>query len=372
MASIERYTTDAGPRYSVRYRTPDGRQTQKRGFKTKRDAELFLATTEVKMATGDYVAPKLGRVTVGELAPAWLERKRLLSASTYRGNELHWRLHVAPRWASTPVSAVDLLAVEAWITSLISSGAGAQTVRKSYSVLVGILNDAVKGKRLAANPAKGVENLPAMSKKRHVYLTADDVARLAENAGDRRAFVLTLAYCGLRYGEAIALRVRNIEFLRRRLSVVESATYVGGRLVIGRPKTSGSVRSVPVPEFVLDALSAECVGKGSNDLVFPGRSGGYMVPVHPTRGWFATAVRRSGIQRVTPHDLRHTCASLAVSAGVNVLALSRMLGHAQPSMTLDVYVDLFDSDLDAAAAVMHGRYGESVSNPCPQGLGEGS
>lgn len=228
MASIERYTTDAGPRYSVRYRTPDGRQTQKRDFKTKRDAELFLATTEVKMATGDYVAPKLGRVTVGELAPAWLERKRLLSASTYRGNELHWRLHVAPRWASTPVSAVDLLAVEAWITSLISSGAGAQTVRKSYSVLVGILNDAVKGKRLAANPAKGVENLPAMSKKRHVYLTANDVPRLAENAGNRRAFVLTLAYCGLRYGEAIALRVRNIEFLRRRLSVVESATYVGG------------------------------------------------------------------------------------------------------------------------------------------------
>jgi hypothetical protein len=95
------------------------------------------------------------------------------------------------------VAAVDLLSVEAWITGLVNGGAGTQTVRKSYGVLVGILNDAVKGKRIASNPAKGVENLPAENKKHHVYLT-DDVARLAENAGDRRAFVLLLAYCGLR------------------------------------------------------------------------------------------------------------------------------------------------------------------------------
>ena len=184
------------------------------------------------------------------------------------------------------------------------------------------------------------------------------------------AFVLTLAYCGLRYGEAIALRVRNIEFLRRRLSVVESATYVGGRLVIGRPKTSGSVRSVPVPEFVLDALSAECVGKGSDDLVFRGRSGSYMVQVHPTRGWFATAVPRSAIQRLTPHDRWHSFASLAVSPVVNVFALRGCSACAAVN-DLGCLRRSLDSDLDAAAAVMHGRYGESVSI-CPPGLGEGS
>jgi integrase len=153
---------------------------------------------------------------------------------------------------------------------------------------------------------------------------------------------------------------------------MESATYTCGKLTVGRPKTSGSVRDVPIPAFVAEALSAECVGKGPDDLVFPGRNQQYMVPVHPTRSWFATAVRRSNIQRVTPHDLRHTCASLAVSAGVNVLALSRMLGHAQPSITLDTYADLFDSDLDAAAAVMHGRYGQSVPISCPQGSIKGS
>ena len=83
-----------------------------------------------------------------------------------------------------------------------------------------------------------------------------------------------------------------------------------------------------------------------------------MEPRHllPERGWFAAAVRRASVQTITPHDLRHTCASLAVSAGVNVLALARMLGHKDPSVTLSVYADLFDTDLDAVAVTLHSRY----------------
>ena len=71
------------------------------------------------------------------------------------------------------------------------------------------------------------------------------------------------------------------------------------------------------------------------------------------RGWFARAVKRAKVQKITPHDLRHTCASLAVSAGVNVLALQRMLGHKSAKVTLDTYADLFDEDLDAVAVTLH-------------------
>ena len=62
------------------------------------------------------------------------------------------------------------------------------------------------------------------------------------------------------------------------------------------------------------------------------------------------------MQKITPHDLRHTCASLAVSAGVNVLALQRMLGHTSAKVTLDTYADLFDDDLDAVAVTLHAKY----------------
>jgi hypothetical protein len=83
------------------------------------------------------------------------------------------------------------------------------------------------------------------------------------------------------------------------------------------------------------------------------RDGGYLPRPKSSNGWFTRAVKGAGVQRITPHDLRHTCASLAVSAGVNVLALARMLGHKDPSLTMRVYADLFDTDLDTVAASLH-------------------
>ena len=109
-------------------------------------------------------------------------------------------------------------------------------------MLSGILSDAVKAKRLAVNPAKGVENLPQRTAKRHVYLSADDVRRLPDESGECRALVLVLAYCGLRWGEAVALRVRDIEFLRRRLTVSENAVQIGVCHAVGPTKG----RKIPV------------------------------------------------------------------------------------------------------------------------------
>jgi integrase len=220
---------------------------------------------------------------------------------------------------------------------------------------------------LAVNPTKGIENLPRKTGKRRVYLSADDVRLLADESGEHRVLVLLLAYTGLRWGEAIGLRVRDVEFLRRRLAVHENAVQVGARHAVG-PTKGRKARSVPAPTFVLDELSVQCAGKAPTDLVFAGAGGGYLPRPKSSNGWFRRAVKAAGIQAVTPHDLRHTCASLAVSAGVNVLALQRMLGHTSAKMTLDTYADLFDDDLDAVAVTLHARYSpESVPKMCPPG-----
>lgn len=341
--------------YAVRYRKPDGNQTKKRGFERKIDAEQFAATVEVKKMEGAYVAPALGRITVAELAPAWLEHKKTsVAKSNYRTLESAWRIHVQPRWGDVRIADIDLPDVEAWISKLRKDEYSTTTVIRVHSVLAGILDSAVKAKRLRANPARGVDNLPAKTAKRHVYLTAEDVEKLASEA-KHRVLVLTLAYTGLRWGEAVALRVRDIQFLRRRLSVTENAVQMGVEHDEKAPK-SNAVRSVPVPQFVLDELAVHCEGRSRNDLVF-GNGTNYLPRPKSGDGWFAGAVRRSGVQTVTPHDLRHTCASLAVAAGANVLALARMLGHANPAITLKVYADLFDSDLDAVAENIHNAYG---------------
>jgi integrase len=357
MATIEKYQTASGKTlFAVRYRQPNNRQTMKRGFTTKRDANQFAEQVEVDKRTGAYVAPSKGRVMVAELADGWLARKKRHTApSHYRTLESAWRVHVQPHWGTVAVADIDLLSVEDWVSDLADKGSGATTVLRAYGVLSGILADAVKGKRLAANPVKGLDNLPRKSGKRRVYLSADDVTRLADKSGEHHVLVLTLAYCGLRWGEAIGLRVRDIQFLRRRISVSENAVQIGSRHVVG-PTKGREDRSVPVPEFVLNELSVQCAGKSPDNLVFGGRHGGYLPRPKSSNGWFRRAVESAEVQAVTPHDLRHTCASLAVSAGVNVLALARMLGHKDPSVTLRVYADLFDTDLDAVASALHARY----------------
>ncbi|MGO9152204.1 tyrosine-type recombinase/integrase [Mycobacterium sp.] len=363
MATIESYETSTGAkRYMVRYRTPQQTQTKKRGFRTKRDAQEFASTVEVEKMTGTYVAPSLGMITVGELAPAWLSRKESdVAPSNYRTLESAWRIHVKPAWGTTRVADVDLAAVERWIAAM-GKTSGATTVIRAYGVLAGILDDAVKSRRLAANPSRGVENLPHKTGKRRVYLTVDDVAALAGESGQHRALVLTLAYTGIRWGEAVALRVSDVQFLRRRLSVHDNAVQLGVDHAVGQTK-SRKERSVPVPRFVLDELAVQCEGRSRDDLVFG--DGAYLPRPKSEGGWFAGAVKRAKVQAITPHDLRHSCASIAVSSGVNVLALSRMLGHTSAKVTLDTYADLFDTDLDAVAEALDLKCAHSVPKARP-------
>ncbi|MGF0310969.1 tyrosine-type recombinase/integrase [Rhodococcus sp. IEGM1428] len=352
MATVDSYTTAAGKRYRVRYRTPDRRQTDKRGFKTKRDALAFLSTVEVEMMRGEYVPPGLGRITVSEFGPQWLSRKESdLKPSAYKSIETAWRVHVSPRWGTTRLADITLDSVERWIADLGRAGKGATVVIRAYGVLAGVLDSAVKAKRLAKNPARGVENLPRKQRKSHVYLSHTEVHELAAASGQHRVLVFVLAYCGIRWGEAIGLRVRHLDLLRKRLNVVDNAVQVDNKIHVGTPK-SHKTRAVPVPAFLVGELAQICVGKGRDDLVFSGRNGDYLRRSVSSTGWFTRAVVTSGVPRLTPHDLRHTAASLSISAGVNVKALQRMLGHASAAMTLDVYADLFDDDLDAVAVAL--------------------
>jgi integrase len=114
--------------------------------------------------------------------------------------------------------------------------------------------------------------------------------------------------------------------------------------------TVGSTGSLHIPGS--PSSTCPCVGRGRDDLLFPGDDGGYLKRPRAGSGWFDKAVTASGVPRTTPHDLRHTAASLAVSAGANVKAVQKMLGHASAAMTLDIYAELFDDDLEAVATAL--------------------
>jgi integrase len=224
-------------------------------------------------------------------------------------------------------------------------------VKVACQVLARILDDAVRDRMLATNPARGVKR-PRPQPKRKPYLSAEQLSMLAEEAGEYRGLVLLLGIGGLRWGEAIPIRVCDIDWLPRRVNLHRNVTQVRGKMIEGSLKSHKN-RFVVVPPFVVEAIAVTAEGKGREDLLWPSPSGGYL---HPQRegGWLSKAVGRCQkadptFPRVTAHDLRHTAVSLAIHAGANVKAIQRMVGHASAAMTLDVYADLFESDLDSVA-----------------------
>jgi integrase len=353
VATIEKYQTASGSTlYMVRYRKPDNKQTMKRGFATKRDAQMFAASVEVAKARGEYVSHRDGRISVAELGGAWLARQRgHMKPSGWRSYESAWRVHVEPRWGTTALADVRYSDVSAWVAQL-SARRGPVIVETAASVLRRILDDAVADRLLASNPARGIK-LPKRARRRNVYLTAGQLHALADQAGRYRSLILLLGVGGLRWGEAAALRVGDVDFLRRRVHLHRNAVTVGRETFVGTLK-SGKNRSVALPGFVTDALAQTCEDKSRDELLWPSAAGGYLAPPSSTGSWLSGAVARCQaadptFPRITAHALRHTAASLAISAGANVKVVQRMLGHASAAMTLDVYADLFDSDLDAVA-----------------------
>jgi len=143
--------------------------------------------------------------------------------------------------------------------------------------------------------------------------------------------------------------------LRKRVTIEDNAVLVNGVYEIGTPK-SGHTRIVPIPPHLVMQIAKTCEDKGPDSFLFGHEATPLPYP-HATSGWFVRAVKSAQIvdktiPRITPHDLRHTAASLAISAGANVKAVQRMLGYASAAMTLDVYADLFDDDLYAVAEAM--------------------
>lgn len=355
MGSVTPYTTTAGKRYRVRYRRPDGSQTDKRGFKTKRDAEVFLASVEVSKAQGTFVDPSRSRVSISELAGPWLASKEAsLKPSAYSPVETAWRLRVQPRWARVMITDIAHSDVKSWVAELNRSH-GASVVIRTYGVLASILDDAVHDRRLAVNPARGGKmGLPKKIASRHIYLNHAQVEDLAEASGEYATLVRTLAYTGMRWAEVSGLTVQGIDFARSRIWVVTNAVEVHGKIHVGTPK-SHKIRSVPMPRFLRDELAGRVVKLSPEDLVFPSKAGTHMKRVRTSeasKSWFKNAAESIGVPQLHIHDLRHTAASLAVQSGANVKAIQRMLGHASAAMTLDVYADLFDDDLDAVSAAL--------------------
>lgn len=137
MASIAPYNTAGGRRYRVRYRLPDHSQTDKRGFNTKREAELFLTSVEVSQARGDFVSVARSRIPLAEWAEQWLATQVQLTPSTRNGCESIVRSAIIPRWGITPLSGLTHAGIQKWLAEI--SGRAAPSTTRSYHRVLSIM-----------------------------------------------------------------------------------------------------------------------------------------------------------------------------------------------------------------------------------------
>jgi len=220
--------------------------------------------------------------------------------------------------------------------------AAARTARptalvQSYRLLRALLNVAVADEVLATNPCRLRAAGIAKSARPSRSLTVPEVQALAGKVPARyRALVLTLAFGGLRFGEATALRRRDVSADGVTVTVTRSVRRVGGAWLVGPPKTEAGVRTVALPAFAAAALAAhldEHVRVEPTALVF-GTSSGNFLAVSNFNSTFRRAVDACGLDPVRVHELRHTGATLAAATGASTKDLMHRLGHSSPAAAL--------------------------------------
>ncbi|WP_280383088.1 tyrosine-type recombinase/integrase [Nocardia wallacei] len=345
-------------RWRARYVDPNGIE-RAQSFATKTEAQKYLdGDVTTKVVTGTWVDPDRSGVLFSVVAEKWYTTKKLRKPKTVGGYRSLLDTLVLPRWGSIPLRDIEFEDIQEWVVNLSESGSvrfegrglSASRVKQSYQVLSQVLKFAIKSKRLPVNPAEDVE-LPAITQSDKVYLTHVQVLRLGMAAGRFRALVLVLAYTGIRFGEATALRARDMDVEARRIRIVRSATYVRGTGTVVSDTKNHTNRSVPVPGVLVKELERLIDGLGPDALVFPSHKGDYLESAE-FRWVFDQAAEAVELKGFVPHWLRHTAASLAIKANANIKVVQKMLGHKTATMTLDLYGHLYDDDLDAVAEGM--------------------
>lgn len=343
-------------RWRARYVGPDGKR-RSRTFATKTDARAWLATQQADLVRKAWRAPEAGRRTVGQYAEDYLARDDLRPSTRALYASL-WRHHLTEAWSSAPVGDVTPAAVRAWHTKA-SKTTGPTVLAQAYRLLRSLLNVAVADEVLASNPCRLRTAGTPKAARPSRSLTAAEVQALAGAVPDRYgALVLVLAFGGLRFGEATALRRRDVLHGGSQLRVERSVRYVGGQWLVGDPKTEAGRRTVSLPASVASAL-ADHLGRhvaDSPDALVFGTSSGRFLSGANFGVTFRRAVQACGLPPVRPHELRHTGATLAAATGATTKELMRRMGHASPAAAL-IYqhaVDERDGEIARALDAMMG------------------
>lgn len=360
MASIKKRPDG---KWRARHRDPSGKELA-RHFERRVDAERWITSTEHSKLTGAYVDPAAGKVTLRDYAERW-RAAQVHRPSTAVQVEGNLRTHVYPTFGERPLVSIRPSEVQAWVrglTDVLAPG----TVELVYRYLASILRAAVADRLIVRTPCEGVK-LPKKHRAQVAPLPVEGVEALVDAMPGRyRAMVVLAAGTGLRQGECFGLTVDRVDFLRRSLMVDRQLSLVSGDVPkLAPPKTEASIRRVPLPTVVVDALARHLADfrPGEDGLVFTSQRGEPIRRPRFSEDW-RPAVARAGLPVGTRfHDLRHFYASLLIRHGESVKVVQARLGHASAAETLDTYSHLWPDSEDQTRAAVDSVLGAAADSP---------
>lgn len=367
MAHIQRRKRNGKTVWRARYRTPTG-QERSRSFARKFDAEQWLAGVQADIARGEYVDPRSSRITLAEYAEQW-QRAQVHRDSTATATSSLLRNHVLPAFGHRPLGSILPSEVQAWVKEQTES-ASAATVEGRYRLLATLLRSAVADRLIGSSPCHRIR-LPDKDNGQVKPLTLEQVAALRELMPEHAKAIITVAAgTGMRQGEILGLTADRVDFLRRTITIDRQLVKKpNGQRVLGPPKTKSSNRTIPVPDVVLEELSAHLATFPSTHpwgLAFTNRRDDSWNRTGLSKLWRRAADRAGLPPGARFHDLRHHAASLLIAAGCSIKVVQTQLGHASASETLDTYSHLWPTDNERVRSAVN----EAFRTLQPQFRGE--
>ncbi|HET8581730.1 MAG TPA: site-specific integrase [Jatrophihabitans sp.] len=336
MAHVEDRSEPGKPRRWVAVWTEPGGRRRAESFRRKLDADNKIASVVSSMLRREWVDPDAGKLTLGEYAKLWAETRAVRDTTRKQYDYAIGCLDVLARVA---LAQLTPSVMEQWQAGLLARDLAPSTVCTVRATVNAILRTAVRDQRIVANPLDGVRK-PEVPRKRVTPFERATVRHIHENiTAWYRPAVLLGALCGLRRGEAFGLCRDRVDFDARLIVVDRALKYTPGRgLHLGPPKTASSVRDVPMPRPVAEALAGHMLRYGTRDsdgLIFRTRGG---QPVDA--GILADAWRRVAPAGSRFHDLRHYYASVLIEQGASPVEVQERLGHATVE-EVNTYAHLF-------------------------------
>lgn len=361
MAHVQKRTLKGTTSYRARIRLPDGRE-RTRSFARKVDAERWLHSSQAELDRGNILDPAAGRMTFGTYAERW-RGMQVHRHSTASVTKSRLERRILPEFGHRRLASVLPSEVQAWVKKLSGSYAPS-TVEATYRLLATIFRSAVADRLIPSSPCIPIQ-LPKANSGPVVPLSVDQVRAVRSLMPERAQVMVSVAAgVGLRRGEVLGLTVDRIDFLRRTMTVDRQLVQAPGEgMQFGPPKTTASIRTVPVPEDVIKELARHLEihpADHPRGLVFTNTQ---------QRAWsrsrFSDIWRTAADDAKLPtgtrfHDLRHHTASLLIAAGCSVKVVQHQLGHASATETLDTYSHLWPNDDERVRNAIDDAYRQAI------------